>query len=93
VIPALNNLLDKIKRHQKKTTATVLTATKLHEKQIDEIKKVLSSKLEKSVEVTVDVDEALIGGSFIRVDGYYIDQTVKKRLRDMVAHMKEGCNA
>ena len=93
VIPALNALLDIIKRHQKKTTAIVLTAAKLQKKQIDEIKKVLSLKLEKSVEVTVDVDESLIGGPFIRVDGYYIDQTVKKRLRDMAARMKEGCNA
>ena len=93
MIPALKALSDIIKRHQKKTTAIVLTATKLQKKQIDDIKKVLSKKLEKSVEVTVDVDESLIGGPFIKVDGYYIDQTVKKRLRDMAARMKEGCNA
>ena len=93
MIPALKALVGLISRHQKKTTAIVLTATKLQKKQIDEIKKVLSKRLDKSVEVTVDVDETLIGGPFIRVDGYYIDQTVKKRLHDMAARMKEGCNA
>ena len=93
MIPALTALINMINRYRKKTTAIVLTASKLEFAQIEEIKNVLSKQLEKSVDVTVDIDESLIGGPFIRVDGYYIDQTVKKRLRDMAARMKEGCNA
>ena len=92
VLPALAALIDMINRHNKKTTAVVLSPSKLEQKQIDELKSVLSKKLEKTVEIEVDVDESLIGGPFIRVDGYYIDQSVKKRLRDMAAGMKEGCS-
>ena len=93
MIPALAALINMINRYHKKTSAMVVTASKLEPAQIEKIKKVLSKKLDKSVDVTVDIDETLIGGPFIRVDGYYIDQTVKKRLRDMAARMKEGCNA
>ena len=93
MIPALAALINMIHRHQKKTTAILLTATEPEQGQIDRLKYVLSQKLEKSVEITVDIDASPIGGPFIRVDGYYIDQTVKKRLHDMAARMKEGCNA
>ena len=92
-LPALTELIGRIERYQKKVTARVVSATALDNKQIAELKAILSKKLEKQVEVSCKVDPSLIGGPYIRADGYFIDRTVKTRLRDMTASMKERCGA
>lgn len=93
VIPALDQLIENIDRHNNKIKADVLTAAEYDKKQIQELKAILSEKLGKQVEIDLRVDPSVIGGPFIYADGYYIDWTVKKRLRDMTRSMKEGCNA
>ena len=93
LLPALAELVEMIKRHKRIVTAKVLSATPFDDKQTEELKKILSEKLDKTVELSPKVDPSVIGGPYIFVDGYYIDWTVKKRLRDLTAHMKEGCGA
>jgi len=93
LIPALKALIGFFQRHNKIVTAKVLSAAPYDGKQADSLKEMLSAKLDKHVELDVKVDPALIGGPYIFVDGYYIDWTVKKRLRDLTIHMKEGCSA
>ena len=93
LLPALNELLDLIKKHKKIVTAKVLSAAPYDEGQAAALKDMLSVKLRKTVELQMKVDPSLIGGPYIFVDGYYIDWTVKKRLRDLTVHMKEGCSA
>ena len=93
VLPSLKALVDMIERHMKIVTADVYTPTPLDEGRITEMKKVLSAKLDKNVELSLNVDPSIIGGPYAYVDGYYIDWTVKKRLRDLTVRMKEGCSA
>ena len=93
LLPALAALIERIDRHNKKVTAKVFTAVELDQNQIDEIRTILSAKLYKTVEVSTKIDPSLIGGPYIYVDGYYIDWTIKRRLRDLTIHMKEGCSA
>jgi len=93
LLPALKLLIGVIERHNKKVTARVLSAAPYDEKQAESLKKILSKKLDKIVELDLKVDPSIIGGPYIHVDGYYIDWTVKKRLRDLTIHMKEGCSA
>jgi len=93
LIPALTALIELIERHLKRATAKVSFATELDEKQIVEIKRILSDKLGKTVELKLKVDPSIIGGPYIYVDGYYIDWTVKARLRHLTVHMKEGWGA
>ena len=93
ILPSLEALIDMIERHMKIVTANVYTASALDEGRIAEMKKVLSAKLDKKVELSLEVDPSVIGGPYVYVDGYYIDWTVKKRLRDLTVHMKEGCSA
>ena len=91
LLTALTALIGMIERYQNKTTATVMFASKLDGRQITAMKEMLSGKLNKNVELSLKVDPSVIGGPHIYVDGYYIDWTVKKRLRDLTVHMKEGC--
>jgi len=93
LIPALTALIDLIESYMKKATAKVSFATALDENQIAEMQEILSGKLGKTVEIALKVDPSIIGGPYIYVDGYYIDWTVKARLRDLTVHMKEGWGA
>jgi len=93
LLPALAELVEMIKRHKRIVTAKVLSATPLDDIQARELRVVLSEKLGKIVELSPKTDPSVIGGPYIFVDGYYIDWTVKKRLRDLTAYMKEGCGA
>jgi len=93
LIPALNTLIGIIERHNKIVMARVLSAAPYDEEQAGSLRAILSEKLDRHVELELKVDPSLIGGPYIFVDGYYIDWTVKKRLRDLTIHMKEGCSA
>ena len=93
LLPALTALVDMIRRHKGKVTAIVYFAAAINEGQLAVMSEVLSRKLKKSVDVSLKVDASVIGGPYIFVDGYYLDWTVKKRLRDLTVHMKEGCSA
>ena len=93
LIPALTALIERIDRHMRKALAKVTSATELDEKQVAEIKDVLSGQLDKHIEVSLKVDPSIIGGPYIFVDGYYIDWTVKSHIRGLTVHLKEGCSA
>ena len=93
LIPALKALIGMIERHEGKVTAEVISAVAYEDTQIAALKDMLSRKLSKDVRISMKVDASIIGGPYIFVDGYYLDWTVKKRLRDLTVHMKEGCSA
>jgi len=44
---------------------------------------VLTRKLGKTVELSVEVDVSVIGGFRLHVDGYVFDHTLKRLLKDM----------
>jgi len=89
LLSALEALIALIERHQGKVTANVSFATELSDGQISEMKQALSGRLGKTVEIALKVDPSIIGGPYIFVDGYYLDWTVKTRLREMTSSMKE----
>jgi F-type H+-transporting ATPase subunit delta len=93
LLPALSALIGLIERYKGKVNSKVYFASAIDENQLKEMKGILSRKLNKSVDISLKVDPSVIGGPYIYVDGYYIDWTVKTRLRDLTVHMKEGCGA
>jgi len=93
LLPALEALIDMINSYKGKVTADVYFASALDAKQLATMKKALSKKLNKDVEILLKIDPSVIGGPHILADGYYLDWTVKRRLRDLTVHMKEGCSA
>ena len=93
LMPALEELIEMIRRYKHIVTAKVSSAVAYDNSQAESLRRVLSEKLNKTVELEFSVDSSLIGGPYIFVDGYYIDWTVKKRLRDLTVHMKAGCSS
>ena len=74
----------------KKVTAQVVSAATLDEEQVSALRYLLAQKTGKMVEVALTVDPSLIGGLWVSVDGYLIDNTVRKQLLDMSASLKKG---
>jgi F-type H+-transporting ATPase subunit delta len=83
LLPALDKLINMIKRYQNQTTARVVSAVPLTDTQAEQLTGILSRKLAKKVDLTVIVDPEQIAGISVHVDGYFVDRTVKTMLRDM----------
>jgi len=93
ILTALSMLIETIERNNNIVTAIVKSATPLDDEQAVELRTLLSESLNKTIVLSLKVDPSIIGGPYILVDGYYIDWTVKRRLRDLTDYMKEGCSA
>lgn len=87
IVPILIDFIEMGNRHIRKTTATVVSAVELSSEQIDSLAALLSRKLNKQVDILSKVDASIIGGLYINVDGFYIDKTIKTRLRDIKESM------
>ncbi|NLV86101.1 MAG: ATP synthase F1 subunit delta [Clostridiales bacterium] len=90
IAPALASFIDMLSLHSGKVTASVVSATALSQKQLSDIGKLLSQKLDKQVEIEAQVDPALIGGFYIHVEGRLIDRTVRTQLNNMKDRLKRG---
>jgi len=89
LLPALKSLIKLIKQHKGIVTAKIMSATTYDKLQSAQMKAVLTKKLGKRVELDITIDESIIGGPFIFVDGYYINWTVKRRLQDLAVSIRE----
>jgi len=93
ILPALSQLTEMIKQHQNIVTAEVASAVSFSQTQAESLQRILTRKLNKTVEMRFKVDSSLIGGPYILVDGHYIDWTIKKKLYDLTVSIKEECSA
>jgi F-type H+-transporting ATPase subunit delta len=90
IVPALSDFIEMARQHMRQTTAHVVSAVPLHPEQISALEALLSRKLDKQVEVSLQVNPGVIGGLYIEVDGYFVDRTVKSRLMEMKKTMDGG---
>ena len=88
LMPVLASLIDMIKTEQRKTTAKVISAAALDDVQVKTLAALLSRKLNKIVDVSVNVDPSVIGGLYVQVDGFFIDRTLKNSIKDMKHSLK-----
>jgi F-type H+-transporting ATPase subunit delta len=86
IFPSLITLVELIKRRNNYTTARVVSAVPLTHEQMGKLKRTLSAKINKNVDLNVIVDSSQIAGISILVDGYFFDTTVKT----MLSNMKES---
>jgi len=81
--PALDALVTMISRYQNHTTAKVVSAVALTPEQERQLMIILTRKLGKTVELSVEVDAHVIGGFRLHVDGYVFDHTLRHLLKGM----------
>ena len=87
---ALREFITLANRAQGRIDAHVVSAAKLDEMQILEIRRLLARKLGKEATISLEVDPSLVGGFAIYVDGHTVDGTVKRRLQDMRDSIVKG---
>jgi F-type H+-transporting ATPase subunit delta len=93
--PALNELIGLIHAHLGITTAKVTAPSPLSAKQTGELKKVLEEKLDKKVLIDIKTNPAVIGAVGVQADGYFFDQTVRRRMQKLTEKLyeEERCGA
>ena len=69
--------------------ATVTSAFTLEPEQLKTLSEALKRKLGREVNLTAQVDKALMGGIVIRAGDLVIDGSVRGRLADLAAHMSQ----
>lgn len=79
----------KLEHHRGEVNASVVTACKLDKKQLDAISSKLKSMVGRDVNVETEVDEELLGGMVVRVGSRMIDSSLKTKLANLEATMKE----
>ena len=87
---ALAEFIELGMRWRGEAEALVVSAVPLREEQVSALQEVLAKKTGKKIEMTSEVDPALIGGFYIAVEGHCIDRSVKKRLEDMRNSIEKG---
>ena len=81
-LPEIAAQFDALKAEaENKVNVTVTAATAVDAALAEQIKKALAQRLKRTVELTLAVDPALIGGAIIQADDMVIDGSVRTRLQ------------
>ena len=76
-------------RHRGEVTAEVASASKLSAEQTKALKASLKSALGQDVQITSQIDPALLGGLVVKVGSRMIDTSLKTKLDNLQFAMKE----
>ena len=71
------------------STAEVVSAVPLTEEEIHRLTATLSARMGRTVTLTCTVDESLLGGMVVRVDGKVLDGSLRSRLHAVKDVMKQ----
>ena len=80
--------LDELSHRRGETTAEVVSAKKLSEKQLSIISDVLKKAVGTKVAVEAKVDQSLLGGLVVQVGSRMVDQSLKTQLQQLRLSMK-----
>jgi len=84
VMPEISTHFETLKaKVENSVDATVTSAAKLSENQVDEIAMALKARLGRDVRIETEIDESLIGGAVIRAGDVVIDGSLRARLEGL----------
>jgi F-type H+-transporting ATPase subunit delta len=84
VMPEISTHFEALKaKVENSVDATVTSATKLSDSQVDEIRAALKTRLGCDVRIETEIDENLIGGAVIRAGDVVIDGSLRARLEGL----------
>lgn len=92
VTPVMQRFVDIARDRLGIVNAVIISAAPLNDRQINDIKEKVEKKFNKTVEISTQIDESLLGGFRIMVDDMVIDYSVKRTLRQMKDKLYEGVN-
>ena len=88
-ISEINEYYDFLYNEEKNIVkATVVTAVPMGKAQGEKLKVILTSKLNKNVELNNVIDDSIIGGAMLKVDNKVIDGSIKGQLDSIMKSLK-----
>lgn len=75
-------------RHRGEETAEVTSARPLDEGQVDELKRVLRTRMGRDIAVDLSVDPAILGGLVVKIGSQQIDGSIRTKLNNLAHAMK-----
>ena len=90
----LNDIVDSyqfyLNEKNKECNATIFTKYNLNEEEKEQIKNKLQLHFNKKINLTVTIDENMIGGIIINIDGKVIDGSIFNQMQDLKNELKKG---
>ena len=83
ILPALTACIELAGQNKSRVEVHVVSATTLDTPQIDKLSALLTKKIGRPVDISLQIDPSLLGGLCIHAEGFYLDYTVKKRLHEL----------
>lgn len=90
LVDIANAFVDAYKEHHNIKTAYVTTAVALSSEQKEKIKKLINKTYNSTIEFVEKVDEEIIGGIILRVEDKQIDESIKRKLQNLVMEFSEN---
>ncbi len=87
ILEILESFLSYVDEYRGITVATITAPYELTDEKIEKIKSKLSTKLNKKVDVEIEIDKSLIGGIVITVDGILIDTSIKSSIDNLTKQL------
>jgi len=82
--------VDQINEMNRVREATVFTRTELTDPQLEQIRSSLSKKFNRKIAIRQQLDESILSGIRIQIDGTVIDETGNRQIEDLKALLKRG---
>ena len=77
------NFIEKYKNEKNLVSVHAMLSSAINEKDIIAMQKQLSKNLKKEADLTVEVDESLIGGAKFRIENKFLDASISSQLKNI----------
>ena len=86
-LPAVMNRYQNIVSEKTKSAQVSVTVSdSIGEQQVSDLQKSIETKLNKKIDIQLDVDPKIIGGMVLRIDNTIIDGSIKRQLEKIREH-------
>lgn len=82
-----------VDKKNKRLPATAITALPLDSTSQSELKELLDKTFDADVQITSEVDEAILGGIVVNVEGYVFDGSLQNQLQRLRKQLIESTNS
>ncbi|MFQ5649539.1 MAG: ATP synthase F1 subunit delta [bacterium] len=79
--------------HHKRTRASTITAVRLEKKTLAKLKSILDKAFDKDVQIDNHIDESILGGIVVNVDGRLLDGSLRSQLRRLESQLLGRTNS
>jgi len=81
-----------VDKHFKRIRASTTTAVPMDKRSLSKLKSILDKTFDADVHIENEVDETILGGIVVNVEGRLLDSSLSSQLRRLEAQLRESAN-